>query len=54
MGDEKRTETKPTSVQVRIETEIDSVIKKSTEKKVEVLPKPKEEAPVVPVLSKVT
>ena len=57
MADEKRFEKKPTSELVKNETEVDPLIKKSSEKKVEVLPKAKEEtpvAPVVPVLSKVT
>ena len=57
MGDEKRFEKKPTSEPVKNEALVDPLIKKSTEKKVEVLPKAKEEtpvAPVVPVLSKVT
>jgi cytoplasmic iron level regulating protein YaaA (DUF328/UPF0246 family) len=57
VGDEKRFEKKPTSEPVNNETEVDPLIKNSTEKKVEVLPKAKEEAPVppvVPVLSKVT
>ena len=57
MSDEKRFEKKPTSETVKNETVVDPLIKKSREKKVEVLPKPKEEtplAPIVPVLSKVT
>ena len=57
MGDEKRFEKKPTSELVKNEIEVDPLIKKSTEKKAEVLPKAKEETPlvpVVPVLSKVT
>ena len=54
MGDEKKFDKKLTSEPVKNETEADPLIKKASEKKAEVLPKAKEDAPVVPVLSKVT
>ena len=54
MADEKRFEKKPTSEPVKNETEVDPLIIKSIEKKVEVLAKVKEETQVLPVLSKVT